>query len=197
MISKLRSLPHILLFKRTAARTAIEKDMLRWIQMYRSGESSHSSTEILTWLLDGYPEFRNLFYVRIGRYSSLSGRLVVWLSKQLYPPLEGLYFAEPANIGPGLFIYRGFGSLLGFESMGENCSIGPGCTFGYKCAGGGLPNFGNNITIGAGAKVLGGVKVGDNVIIGANAVVVKDVPPHCTVVGVPARIIKRNGLKVR
>lgn len=190
------TLPHLILFKRTAARSVIERDMVRWLQMYRPEWPVSSPAEVLVWLLKVHPEFRNVFYMRIGRYNSFSGRLLVWLCKRLYPPLDDLLFAEPVSIGPGLFIYRGFGSVLGPESMGENCTIGPNCTFGYKSADSGLPSFGNNVSIGAGAKVLGGVKVGDNVVIGANAVVVKDVPPDCTVAGVPARIIKRNDVKV-
>lgn len=59
-------------------------------------------------------------------------------------------------------------------------------------AGGGKPTIGNNVTIYAGAVVVGGVSVGDNVVIGANAVVVKDVPSNVVVVGVPAKIIKYN-----
>jgi serine O-acetyltransferase len=57
--------------------------------------------------------------------------------------------------------------------------------------------IGDNVRIGAGAKVLGGITLGDNVSVGANAVVVKDVPPNCVVVGVPAYIVKRDGKRVR
>jgi len=58
------------------------------------------------------------------------------------------------------------------------------------------PTVGNNVSVGAGAKIFGSITIGDNVIIGANAVVIKDVPANCTVVGVPARIIRRNGKRV-
>ena len=58
------------------------------------------------------------------------------------------------------------------------------------------PTLGDNVTVGTGAKVLGNIRIGDNVKIGGNSVVVKDVPDNCTVVGVPGRIIKRNGCRV-
>lgn len=58
------------------------------------------------------------------------------------------------------------------------------------------PMIGDNVVIASGAKILGDVHIGNNVIIGANAVVVKDVPDNCTVVGVPAYIIKKNGIKI-
>jgi serine O-acetyltransferase len=60
-----------------------------------------------------------------------------------------------------------------------------------------MPIIGNNVYIGAGAKILGSITIGDNVIIGANAVVTRNVPPNCTVAGVPARIIKRDGVRVK
>ena len=59
------------------------------------------------------------------------------------------------------------------------------------------PTIGDNVTVFAGAKILGNVKVGNNSIVGANAVVIKDVPENCTVVGVPAYIVRRNGVKVK
>ncbi len=195
MIS-IKALPPLILFRRTAQRTAIEKDMLRWLQFIKPERKLNSPKEVLMWLLESHPEFRNLYFARIGRYSSLAGKALVFLARWLYPPTETPGFAEPLNIGPGLFIFKGFGCVIGPEKMGENCWIGPGVTFGYKGAGSGLPSIGNNVFIGAGAKILGSLTVGDNAVIGANAVVVKDVPANCTVVGVPARIIKQNGVKV-
>ena len=74
--------------------------------------------------------------------------------------------------------------------MGANCKIYQQVTIGYN--GEKAPSLGNNVTVCCGAKVIGGVTIGDDVIIGANAVVVKDIPNHCIVVGVPAKIIKRR-----
>lgn len=82
--------------------------------------------------------------------------------------------------------------------IGDNCLIYQGVTLGGtgKDKGKRHPTLGNNVMVGAGAKVLGPFKVGDNVKIAANAVVLEEVPPNCTAVGVPARIVKKNGVKI-
>ena len=74
--------------------------------------------------------------------------------------------------------------------MGRCCKISQQVTIGWKDSG--CPTIGDHVIVGCGAKVLGGIVIGDDVVIGSNAVVVKDVPSHCVVVGVPARIIKRR-----
>ena len=99
------------------------------------------------------------------------------------------------KIGKGLFIQHGFATIIAAKSIGDNCWINQQVTIGFsnKTA---SPEINDNVTINAGAKVIGGVRVGKNSIIGANAVVVKNVPDNCTVVGVPAQIIRRNGIRV-
>ncbi|MDR0983649.1 MAG: serine O-acetyltransferase, partial [Ruminococcus sp.] len=79
------------------------------------------------------------------------------------------------------------------------CLIYQGVTLGGtgKDKGKRHPTLGNNVMVGAGARVLGGFKVGDNVKIAANAVVLREVPPNSTAVGVPAKIVKKNGRKVK
>lgn len=81
--------------------------------------------------------------------------------------------------------------------IGENCFIAQCVTIGGSGAGNeyrknGVPKVGNNVYIGAGAKVLGDIKIGDNVIIGANAVVLNDLPSNSVAVGVPAKVVKYN-----
>jgi serine O-acetyltransferase len=198
MIKKIRALPHILLFKRSANRAVIEKDMLRWFQVYKPKLPKNSVTETLVWLLEKHPEFGNLFFLRLGHYSGIPGRLLLFLARNLYkPPRETLRFGEPLDMGPGFFARIGFGCIVAAEKIGENCWINPSVTIGYKDDKGGLPSIGSNVYIGTGAKILGPVTIGDNVVIGANAVVIKNVPSNCTVAGLPARIIKRDGEKVR
>ena len=88
-----------------------------------------------------------------------------------------------------------FGGIIisGFASFGDNCIIRNGVTIGLKNIDEkSAPTFGNNVNIGAGAKILGDITIGDNVDIGANAVVLKDVPASSLAVGVPARIIRKN-----
>ncbi|HHO76657.1 MAG TPA: serine acetyltransferase [Deltaproteobacteria bacterium] len=85
-----------------------------------------------------------------------------------------------------------FGQIIisGFASFGDNCTVRNGVTIGLRRATEPVaPKIGNNVDIGAGAKLLGNIRIGDHVRIGANSVVLEDVPAHSVAVGVPARII--------
>ncbi|MFA5500504.1 MAG: serine O-acetyltransferase EpsC, partial [Candidatus Omnitrophota bacterium] len=104
-----------------------------------------------------------------------------------------------ATIGAGFFIDHGMGVVIGETTIiGDNVTIYQGATLGGtgKEKGKRHPTIGNNVVIGAGAKVLGNILVGDNSYIGSNAVVIKDVPPNSTVVGVPGRITRQDGKKI-
>jgi serine O-acetyltransferase len=104
-----------------------------------------------------------------------------------------------AKIGEGLFIDHGAGVVIGETAeIGDNVTIYQGVTLGGtgKEKGKRHPTIGNNVVISAGAKVMGSFKVGDNVKIGAGSVVLKEVPPNCTVVGVPGRIVVKDGVSV-
>lgn len=111
----------------------------------------------------------------------------------------GIEIHPGATIGKGLFIDHGMGVVIGETAViGDNCLIYQGATLGGtgKDKGKRHPTLGDNVLVGAGAKVLGPFKVGSNVKIAANAVVLNAIPDNCTAVGVPARIVKRNGEKV-
>lgn len=113
--------------------------------------------------------------------------------------LTGIEIHPGAKIGKGFFIDHGSGVVIGETTeIGDNCLVYQGVTLGGtgKEKGKRHPTLGNNVMVGSGARVLGPFKVGDNVKIAANAVVLEEVPPNCTAVGVPARIVKRNGKKV-
>ncbi len=85
-----------------------------------------------------------------------------------------------------------------FSKIGENVTILQQVTIGQQRLGASCaPEIGDNVYIGAGAKVFGSITIGNNVFIGANSVVVNDVPDNCTVVGAPAKIVKMNGVKVK
>lgn len=81
-------------------------------------------------------------------------------------------------------------------TIGDGCKIEQNVTIGGRSGINTLPKIGNNVLIGAGATVIGPVIIGDNVQIGAGAVVVKDIPDNCVVVGVPAKIIKKEGKRI-
>lgn len=104
-----------------------------------------------------------------------------------------------AQIGQGLFIDHGCGIVIGETAiLGEDVTIYQGVTLGGtgKESGKRHPTLGNGVMVSSGAKVLGNITIGDYVKIGAGSVVLDDVPPNCTVVGVPGRIVIRDGSKV-
>ena len=111
----------------------------------------------------------------------------------------GIEIHPGATIGHGLFIDHGMGVVIGETTeIGDNVTIYQGVTLGGtgKDVGKRHPTIGNNVMIGSGAKVVGPFKVGDNSKIAANAVVLNEVPPNSTCVGVPARIVKINNERV-
>ena len=110
----------------------------------------------------------------------------------------GIEIHPGAEIGEGLFIDHGMGVVIGETTIiGNNVTLFQGVTLGGtgKEKGKRHPTLGNNIVVGTGAKVLGNITIGDNVNIGANAVVIRDVPPSSTVVGVPGRVARQEGKK--
>ena len=118
---------------------------------------------------------------------------------QLGRLLTGIEIHPAAKIGKGLFIDHGAGVVIGETAeIGENCLLYQGVTLGGTGKGKGKrhPTLGNNVMVGCGAKVLGPFTVGDNAKIAANAVVLEAVPPNATAVGVPARVVRRDGVRV-
>lgn len=110
----------------------------------------------------------------------------------------GIEIHPGATIGKGLFIDHGMGVVIGETTIiGDNCTIYQNVTLGGtgKEHGKRHPTLGDNVLVGAGAKVLGPFTVGDNARIAAGAVVLDEVPPNSTAVGVPARIARINGMK--
>lgn len=113
--------------------------------------------------------------------------------------ITGIEIHPGAKIGRGFFIDHGMGVVIGETTViGDNVTLFQGVTLGGtgKERGKRHPTIGNNVVIAAGAKVLGNITIGDNVNIGANAVIIRSVPPDCTVVGVPGRIAKKKGIRV-
>ena len=107
----------------------------------------------------------------------------------------GIEIHPGATIGKGFFIDHGSGVIIGETSIiGDNVTLYQGVTLGGtgKETGKRHPTIGNNVMISAGAKIIGSFTVGDNSKIGAGSVVIEEVPPNCTVVGVPGRVVKRN-----
>lgn len=112
-------------------------------------------------------------------------------------------FSAQADVGNGTRIWhRGVGCVVHLHAkIGDNCNIFQNVTIGARFKNGKAdslaPTIGNNVMIGAGAVIIGGIKIGNNVNIGANSVVISDVPDNCTAVGVPARIINNHRNEAR
>ena len=118
---------------------------------------------------------------------------------QISRAITGIEIHPGATIGKGLMIDHGMGVVIGETAeIGDNCTIYQGVTLGGtgKDVGKRHPTLGNNVMVGAGAKVLGPFKIGDNVKIAANAVVLEEIPEQSTAVGIPAKVVRRQGVKV-
>ena len=113
--------------------------------------------------------------------------------------VTGIEIHPAAKIGKGLMIDHGMGVVIGETAeIGDNCTIYQGVTLGGtgKDVGKRHPTLGNNVMVGAGAKVLGPFRIGDGTKIAANAVVLEEIPENCTAVGIPAKIVKKEGVRV-
>ena len=147
-----------------------------------------------------YQGLHALIYHRIAHFLyNLRLYLFARMLSQFARFLTGIEIHPGAKIGKRFFIDHGMGVVIGETAIiGDDVLLYQGVTLG----GTGLekgkrhPTIGNNVVIGGGAKVLGNITVGDNSYIGANAVVIKDVPPNSTVVGVPGKITKQDGKKI-
>lgn len=147
-----------------------------------------------------YPGLQALIFHRLCHWLQLLGiPLIPRLISQFARFLTGIEIHPGATIGKGVFIDHGMGVVIGETAIiGDYALIYQGVTLGGtgKECGKRHPTLGENVVVGAGAKVLGNIHLGDNVRIGAGSVVLRDVPSDCTVVGIPGRIIYRSGVRV-
>ena len=149
-----------------------------------------------------YPGVHAMFCYRINHFlwTKLHLKLLARLLSQVARFLTGIEIHPGATIGKRLFIDHGMGVVIGETTIiGDDCVLYQGVTLGGVGTGEHKvkrhPTLLNNVMVSAGAKVIGDVTVGNNSIVGAQTVVLKDVPDNCTVVGVPAFIVKENGIK--
>lgn len=147
-----------------------------------------------------YPGFKAIrAYRRAHRYYLRGHYLLARLISQRCAYHTGIEIHPGATIGRRLFIDHGHGVVIGETSeIGDDVTIYQGVTLGGtgKESGKRHPTIGNNVFIGAGAKLLGSFKVGDNTRIAAGSVVLGEVPANCTAVGSPARVVRSNGKAV-
>lgn len=151
----------------------------------------HSSMEVFL-----YPSFKVMLYYRLAHKLYLKGHYF-WarLVSQKGARKTGIEIHPGAQIGKGFFIDHGNGVIIGETTIiGDNVTLYQGVTLGGtgKEHGKRHPTIGNNVMISTGAKVLGSFTIGDNSKIGAGSVVLSEVPPGSTVVGIPGRVVKRS-----
>ena len=150
----------------------------------------HSNMEVFL-----YPSFKAMIYYRVAHKQYVKGHyFLARLISQRAVRKTGIEIHPGAQIGKGFFIDHGTGIVVGETTViGDNVTLYQGVTLGGtgKEHGKRHPTIGNNVMISTGAKVLGSFKIGDNCKIGAGSVVLEEVPPNSTVVGVPGRVVKR------
>ena len=147
-----------------------------------------------------YPSFRVMIQYRKAHKFYQNGHyfLARWISQRAARK-TGIEIHPGAQIGKGLFIDHGNGVIIGETAIiGDNVTLYQGVTLGGtgKETGKRHPTLRDNVMVSAGAKVIGSFTIGENSKIGAGSVVLEEVPPNCTVVGVPGRIVKRENRKV-
>lgn len=147
-----------------------------------------------------YPGLHAVMWHRVAHFFyKIKFKFLARLVSQLARFFTGIEIHPGATIGKGLLIDHGMGVVIGETAViGDDCTIYQGVTLGGtgKEKGKRHPTLGNNVVVGSGAKVLGPFTVGDNSKIAAGAVVLNEVPPDSTCVGVPARVVKKDGVKV-
>lgn len=163
---------------------------------FNKDPAAHTLIEVLT----SYPGIKAVLLYRIAHFFwKLGVPYIPRYISDIARELTAIDIHPGAEIGNEFFIDHGAGVVIG-----ETAEIGNNVTFYSGVVLGGTkleqkkrhPTLGNDIVVGTGAKILGPITIGDNVRVGANSVVVNDVPPHCVVVGVPAKIVSTKGEKI-
>lgn len=186
------TIPHIIAYYLCLNKNIINIDIRRWSQVTKIQPPLKKNTiPNLIWLLLFFKEFRNVFYLRIGKIKFLLSYL---------RPMSTLYiFMKSEDFGAGTFIQHGFSTIITAKHIGKNCWINQDVTIGYNNSnkyGFGQPWIGDNVRVSAGAKICGNISVGDNSTIGVNAVIIKNVPENSTVIPSPMILIKEKGISV-
>ncbi len=167
------------------------------IATIRDRDPAAGSNFEVWWLYNGYKALRS--HRRANWLHQHGHRLLARWQSQRCVKRTGIEIHPAATIGRRFFIDHGTGVVIGETTeIGDDCTIYQGVTLGGtgKDQGKRHPTLGNNVMVGAGAKVLGPITIGNNVRIAAGAVVLTDIPDNCTAVGIPAKVVRRDGEKV-
>jgi len=176
------TLPLAWAYRASDQQEVIDADVRRWLEVFQTIPGEHS----LHSLLFAFEEFRGVFYYRLSR-GNATGALLGRVLRHFWKPIASLNLAT-LDSGPGLFIAHGHSTTLAAERIGANCYVHQGVTIGWDYRSSRAPIIEDDVFIGAGAVIVGAVTIGRGARIGSNAVVICDVPPGATAVGVPARV---------
>lgn len=152
------------------------------------------------WEVMLYPSFKVILHYRVAHKLYRAGHYFMarWIS-QIAVRKTGIEIHPGATIGKGLFIDHGSGVIIGETAIiGDNVTLYQGVTLGGtgKETGKRHPTLCDNVMVSAGAKIIGSFTIGENSKIGAGSVVLEEIPPNCTVVGVPGRIVRQDNIKI-
>lgn len=176
-------LPHLFVYHRFADKSLLDYERDMWLE--KIGFIQERGNLGFIKLLDGYPEYRTLFYWRTN-----AGRLSRW-----YPGQSNLYIPiDSDKVGKGLMIWHGYSTVINAQRIGENFQVWQNVTIGKKTThpNNDKPIIGDNVSVCTGAVCVGEIVVGNNVVIGANATVTKDVPNDTVVVNQSVRYLNKK-----
>jgi serine O-acetyltransferase len=172
--------------------TRFEQDACRWIYPGQIVPASELTRRRLFQLLHTYLPLRAMAWFRLGSRCKAQGiKAIPGFTQRLIFRRFGFEILVGADIGGGLYVPHPVGTVISPNRIGHNCSIIANVTIGMRNEWK-FPTIGDDVFIGAGARVLGGITIGDRAIIGANAVVIHDIPAGSTAVGIPARVVQKN-----
>lgn len=182
------------LYTATDAVTAIKDEIRTDIEAVKARDPAAKSDVEILFLYSGVHAllaYRVSHKLYVGKHY-FSARLI----SQVARFLTGIEIHPGAKIGKGLFIDHGMGVVIGETTeIGDNCTLYQGVTLGGtgKDTGKRHPTLGDNVMVGAGARVLGPFKIGDNTKVASGAVVLEEIPEDSTAVGIPARVVRKAG----
>ncbi len=184
--------------------TVSELRYLWYTDLYRYGGGTSFRTHLKTMRYE--PGYRCTWHYRLAVYLGQRPGLLALVARKLHAFVRehymykyGIRIPPETKVGRGLYIGHFSGLIVApAVVLGDNCNLSQGVTLGFKPSGAhaGNPVVGDNVYIGPGAKVIGGITLGDGVVVGANAVVTKDAAPGSVLAGIPARVLAVGGHEI-
>lgn len=164
----------------------VRSDAARWVDQTQVIDPASITWRQIVGVWYRFVAFRPMVLFRLGQNADRRGipGLPSYCQRRIMRKY-GLEILIGGDIGPGLYVPHPYGTVLSAGVVGPNCTFVGAVTLGMRD--GRFPEIGEEVYVGAGARIIGGISVGDRAKVGANAVVVKDVAPDTSVVGIPAK----------